>query len=68
MEFQDISTEEYREYLFGDKVVRIPGSELHVSKSGGHRIKGVDGLSYYVPMGWNVLRWKVKAGAPMFSF
>ena len=67
-EFKDISDEEYREYVFGpDKVIRVVGDKLHVSASGGHRIVGRDGLAYYVPAGWLLLRWKSCMPFP-FSF
>lgn len=69
LEFKDISTEEYREYVFADLIVRIEApKKLHVSASGGHRIIDAGGVSHYVPTGWRHLSWQVKDGAPEFSF
>lgn len=69
LEFKDISDEQYREYTFPDgTVIKIEGLELNVSASGGHRIKGADGFSYYVPTGWVQLRWLPKAGSAPFQF
>jgi len=63
--FTDISSEEYREYLFpqGASVLIQNPTHLHVSKSGGHRILDANGVSHYVPKGWIHLRWK---GTPNF--
>lgn len=69
MEFRDITDEEYREYEWPDGYIfRVIGDGLAVSASGGHRIKGRDGISYYVPPGWRVLRWQVFPGKEMFAF
>lgn len=68
LEFDDISSEIWREYLFknGD-IVRINcPTKLNVSKSGGHRIFDAMGISHYVPFGWLHLRWKAKDGSPNF--
>jgi hypothetical protein len=59
MEFKDISSEDYREYRFGDVVVRIDAPlRLNVSSSGGHRILDSSGTSHYIPTGWQHLSWK----------
>ena len=69
LEFKDISTEQYREYLFPDMTIVIDAPEkLNVSASGGHRIVDVTGQSHYIPPGWRRLSWRVKPGAPEFSF
>ena len=67
LEFVDISSETYREYVFGDKAsVRVEEPLfLHVSES-GHRILDSVGVSHYVPSGWVHLRWKAKEGSPHF--
>lgn len=64
-EWNDISTNEYREYIFPDGfIVRIDcPMKLNVSESGGHRILDADGMSWYVPSGWRALRWM---GEPHF--
>jgi len=74
LEFQDISSEEWREYVTptgadSNKalVIRIEAPlKLHVSASGGHRVFSADGVSHYIPAGWKHLRWKARAGSPHF--
>lgn len=68
LEFEDISSERYREYRFpGGDVVRIETPlRLNVSESGGHRIFDVDGVSHYIPAGWIHLSWVAKDGEPNF--
>lgn len=69
-EFSDISSEQYREYVFpGGDCIRITKPlKLHVSESGGHRIFSGDGTSYYIPAGWIMLSWKVFDDRPHFDF
>jgi hypothetical protein len=69
MTFNDISSEEFREYDFGsDNVVRIDNpKQLNVSASGGHRILDGSGISHYVPSGWIHLHWKARDGQPPFA-
>lgn len=68
LEFEDISSERYREYRFlGGDVVRIEAPlKLNVSDSGGHRIFDAEGVSHYIPAGWIHLRWVAKDGEPNF--
>ena len=68
MDFQDISSEQYREYVFsGGETVRIDEPrQLNVSASGGHRVSDASGMSHYIPTGWLHLRWLPKDGAPGF--
>lgn len=68
LDFTDISSEEFREYLFGKhRRVRIDKPLwLHVSSSGGHRILDSDGISHYIPLTWFHLYWKAKEGQPHF--
>lgn len=67
LEFTDISSEESRVYTFPNGSVTVLGpTHLHVSKSGGHRIFSIDGLSRYIPSGWICLTWKAKRGQPNF--
>jgi len=69
LDFKDISNEEYREYVFPDgAIVRVVGLGLHVSASGGHRIRGADDLAHYIPSGWIHLRWAAKPGRELFAF
>jgi len=68
-DWRDISHEEYREYVFpGGEVVRVSGTRQHITKSGAHKIDGVDGLGHYIPAGWVHLRWKEKPGYERFPF
>lgn len=67
LEFVDISSEEYREYIFTGKTIRIDlPLKLNVSTSGGHRVFDAFGISHYIPTGWLHLQWRVKEGAPNF--
>lgn len=72
LEFTDISSEEYREYLYiteesAGYSFRISNPlYLHVSDSGGHRVFDADGVSHYVPPKWIKLQWKAKEGQPHF--
>lgn len=66
--FNSIEAEKYRKYEWSDgSVVRIilPVA-LHVSKSGGHRIMDIEGVSHYIPAGWVHLTWETKDGHPAF--
>ena len=65
--FVDISTEQFREYVFANGCVMIDEpTHLSVSKSGGHRLLDADGVSHYIPAGWIHLRWRAKSGAANF--
>jgi len=68
LEFQDISSERWREYRFvGGDLVRIEEPlKLNVSESGGHRIFDAEGRSHYIPAGWIHLSWVAKDGEPNF--
>ena len=68
LKFSDISSEQWREYIFSDSfIVRIDSPvALSISKSGGHRLFDADGVSHYVPAGWKHLRWLVKTDQPHF--
>ena len=68
LKFNDISSVEWREYVFSDTlIVRINGPlGINISKSGGHRLVDSDGNSHYIPRGWKHLRWRVKEGEPHF--
>lgn len=67
LSFEDISSEEWREYLFpGGNVVRIDGPlKIHMSDR-GHRIFDASSNSYFIPAGWIQLKWKAKEGEPHF--
>lgn len=67
IEWTDISSEKFREYIFDNSVVRIENPlALNVSKGGGHRLVDAQGESHYVPKGWFHLKWKVRDGQPHF--
>lgn len=66
-DWDDISSEMFREYVFGDGCVRIDAPALlHVSASGGHRVLDHAGVSYYIPARWYAVRWVAKEGEPNF--
>lgn len=64
--FSDISSEEFRTYIFigGEITIQNP-THLSVSKN-GHRLFDAQGICHYVPTGWIHLKWKVKEGQPHF--
>ena len=67
-EFDDISSEYYREYVYDTKSLIIANPErLHVSDSGGHRVVDNSGKSYYIPPGWLWIEFMVREGEPHFS-
>ena len=67
--FIDISSEEYREYIFPNStqpvLINFP-LKLSVSANGGHRIFDSHGNSHYIPRGWIHLKWRAKEGKPHF--
>ena len=71
-EWVDISSEEYREYVYPDgKVIRIDEPtfvKVSPSSLGGHahRVQNTDGMGFYIPYGWRYIRWKAKAGESIF--
>jgi hypothetical protein len=66
LNFSDISSENWREYVFEHKTIRIDlPSQLHVSKN-GHRIFDEHGTSHYIPNGWVHLQWQARDGKPNF--
>jgi len=66
--FDDISTEQYREYVFPDCTIKIENPvALNVNySSGGHRVLDGNGISHYVPSGWRELKWKASDNNPHF--
>ena len=70
LKFSDLSDEQYRVYEYPDgSTVRLDSpTNLNVSKSGGHRVLTRDGVSHYIPSGWNHLWWLVRPGQPSFAF
>lgn len=62
--FDDISSEQWREYIFPKGVmVRIEQPQwLNVSSTGGHRIIDIKGRSHYIPYKWVHLYWEVFQG------
>lgn len=71
LDFYDITSEIYREYLsFSDQYpLKIDGSPvaINISKSGGHRLFTSTGWSYYIhPKEKWAIRWKSKEGQPNF--
>lgn len=68
--WKDISEEEVRVYRFpGDNSIAINNPvALAINSRGSHRIIDSEGISHYIPAGWVLLSWKVKAGRPYFRF
>jgi hypothetical protein len=66
--FEDISSEQSREYVFPDCVVKIDEPvALNVNySSGGHRVFDANGTSHYIPSGWRELKWTVNPDKPHF--
>lgn len=64
--FVDVSSEEYRTYVFADKEIKIEGPLQLSVNPGGHRLLDADGISHYIPKGWIHLYWKAKPGRPHF--
>ena len=69
LEFNDILSEEFREYFYREKCycrIEKP-AKLHVSKSGGHRVFAQNGDCYYVFTDRPAyIRWRPKEKAPHF--
>ncbi len=65
----DISSEKWREYWFGDAVLRIEKpSKLfvtHGDNGDSHRVLTKAGYSWYIPRGWIGINWKAN---PPFTF
>jgi hypothetical protein len=67
MDFKDISTEEFRTYIFpkGETITITKPMQLHVSKSGYHKIVDSKGLSRIIKPTWLEIIFKAD---PPFSF
>lgn len=68
--FKDLTTEEYREYMYNNGgVLRVVKPwKLAISRSGNHRVATQDGFSYIIVPGWIAIRVKKKVGTPAFTF
>jgi hypothetical protein len=67
MEFQDISNELYRTYVFpnGSQVTIHEPQGLNVKRKAdgdSHRLFDTTGTCHYVPAGWVHLFWQAKPG------
>lgn len=67
--FDDVSSEEFRQYNFPNGGIYIVENPLmlNVSGSGGHRLFDAQGLSHYVQPqeGWSIV-WKARRKQPNF--
>jgi hypothetical protein len=65
--FFDVTSEEYREYVFiGLGTIKIDSPvAVAVSKS-CHRVLDSAGISHFVPAEWQMINWKAKEGQPHF--
>jgi hypothetical protein len=70
LEWNDLSDEQFRVYTWPDGAIvkLVAPLKLNVSKSGGHRVFTADGVSHYIPSGWNHLYWVVHPGEDHFKF
>jgi hypothetical protein len=76
LEFKDISSEMYREYIYpdGSKVMIENPVAVAVKPThrpfggGGHRIVDKEGKGHYIPPGWIHLYWDNKPGLPRIQF
>jgi len=68
LDFIDISSEAERTYHFegGHTLTVSEPTHLHVSASGGHRIRSVEGQGHYIPAGFLAITWTPKEGQPTF--
>lgn len=69
LNFNDISSEQCREYIKYTDTLKLEGNPLYlnVSASGGHRLYTDAGWCYYVqPREAWAIRWKVIEGKPHF--
>ena len=76
VEFADISSETSRTYTMsnGLTITLEEPAELHVSKSGSHRVVTKDGNGHYIAratvneIGWVSIEWIVPEGEPVFAW
>lgn len=67
LSWNDISSEAYRVYQFPDTEIKITNPlKLNVSRSGGHRVFDLQGVSHYIPGGWRHLYWEPIPNGPNF--
>jgi len=64
--FVDVSSEEWREYDFIEKKIRIENPIALCVTDNGHRVFDAQGTSHYIPMGWIHLYWRARPGEPNF--
>ena len=63
----DISTEQYREYVYPDGIYKIVTPvELHITEKGTHRIVDAAGVTHRPSPGYLAIRWLPNSGAPAF--
>lgn len=63
----DISSEQYREYVYDRGIYKIINPvELHVTESGSHRIIDAAGITHRPATDWLSLRWLPKPDMPAF--
>jgi hypothetical protein len=67
LEFVDISSERYREYIFlGKGIIKIDNPAMIAITKTGHRILDTSGKSHYIPAEWQAINWEAKKGKPHF--
>lgn len=65
-DFEDISSEEWREYDFSGVRVRIENPTYLAVSENGHRILDEQGISHYVGFDGFYVKWKSGEDAPHF--
>lgn len=71
LEFIDISSEEWRRYVYPAKIGHVNVIEIDrplylAITENGHRILDYVGQSHYIPAGWIQLTWQAAEGQPHF--
>lgn len=64
----DISSEEFREYIYGDGNVLLIVSPktLFITETGSHRVVAADGRTYRPTPDYLGIAWKPREGRPAF--
>lgn len=63
----DITSEQYREYVYTNGAYRIEQpTSVTITDSGSHRVVDRNGITHRPADGWLALRWKPLDGQPAF--
>ncbi len=69
LEFKDISTEQFRTYVYanGFRVKIEHPIKVSIKKNGNHRVWDGES-SFWIREGFMIIIWKAKEGLPHFTF